>query len=389
MKQCPDCGENLADDAVHCGHCGAKVEESEDDGGKTMFGMGALTDEDLAQAAGEAGGEGGDGDDNSGGGFRLPRPSEMDGEDADESEDRADSTSGSEEGERPGLKGPAADSDASPYAETEALPSLDEGKSGKQQDASDDLKGGRLSTPSPERGDVENLGASPDLSADSSPPSSSDGSPFAGDDEQPSSETDGRETARSAGPATTSQQGDSPVPEAAGGGVQEQSEEESEGMPETADMISTPEDAEEPAAEETDFDRKDTEREAVPERDVRESRDTPEPREAPSREAASAPADESEQPRTATAEAPDEKPSRDPLAEDERFAGPADEADEPLAKGAEGNDIGKQELDMRDPASSPESGSNQKTLLIVGGIIAASLFMCVGGIFLAWFFGLI
>ena len=52
MKTCPECEEQIADDAVHCGHCGAKVEER--DSKQTMFGVGAVDQDELEQAVADA-----------------------------------------------------------------------------------------------------------------------------------------------------------------------------------------------------------------------------------------------------------------------------------------------------------------------------------------------
>ncbi len=50
MIQCHECSKDVAEDAAHCGHCGAKVISS---GGKTMFGMGAISPEMMEKAAAE------------------------------------------------------------------------------------------------------------------------------------------------------------------------------------------------------------------------------------------------------------------------------------------------------------------------------------------------
>jgi cobalamin biosynthesis Mg chelatase CobN len=52
MKTCPECEEQIADDAVHCGHCGAKVDER--DSKQTMFGVGAVDQDELDQAVADA-----------------------------------------------------------------------------------------------------------------------------------------------------------------------------------------------------------------------------------------------------------------------------------------------------------------------------------------------
>lgn len=89
MKSCPECEEQIADDAVHCGHCGAKVEER--DSKQTMFGVGAVDQDELEQAVADAK-EAADraeekleqqDEDQSGGlstestGSRIPRPDEV------------------------------------------------------------------------------------------------------------------------------------------------------------------------------------------------------------------------------------------------------------------------------------------------------------------------
>src|SRR5690554_1026050 len=52
MISCPNCGKSVADDAVHCGHCGYKLEQVTSQ--KTMMGL-ALSPEDLQKAIQEAG----------------------------------------------------------------------------------------------------------------------------------------------------------------------------------------------------------------------------------------------------------------------------------------------------------------------------------------------
>lgn len=52
MISCPNCGKSVADDAVHCGHCGHKIELVTNQ--KTMMGF-SLSPEDLQKAIAEAG----------------------------------------------------------------------------------------------------------------------------------------------------------------------------------------------------------------------------------------------------------------------------------------------------------------------------------------------
>lgn len=52
MIQCPSCGKDIADDSVHCGFCGAKIEMGA--GKKTMIGFAAVSGDVLKQAAEEA-----------------------------------------------------------------------------------------------------------------------------------------------------------------------------------------------------------------------------------------------------------------------------------------------------------------------------------------------
>ena len=52
MIQCPECSKDIAEDAAHCGHCGAKIPAA-GAGMKTMFGFGAISPEMMQQAADE------------------------------------------------------------------------------------------------------------------------------------------------------------------------------------------------------------------------------------------------------------------------------------------------------------------------------------------------
>lgn len=52
MISCPNCGKTVAEDALHCGHCGHKLEQTTSQ--KTMMGF-ALSPEDLQKAIQEAG----------------------------------------------------------------------------------------------------------------------------------------------------------------------------------------------------------------------------------------------------------------------------------------------------------------------------------------------
>jgi len=164
MKDCPDCGEQVADDAVHCGHCGAKVEEERSEK-QTMFGVGTVDADSLksavdeAQGAGESdetgedeggrdGEEGGESaeesqTDEGSGGFRLPTPGEAGASEGDDREAAVElSTEEDDEPvESPGLPEPSEvgdgrlsvpESDAerqNPSEETAADPESGEGSS--------------------------------------------------------------------------------------------------------------------------------------------------------------------------------------------------------------------------------------------------------------------
>lgn len=52
MIQCPECSKDIAENAAHCGHCGAKVPAA-GTGMKTMFGFGAISPEMMKEAAAE------------------------------------------------------------------------------------------------------------------------------------------------------------------------------------------------------------------------------------------------------------------------------------------------------------------------------------------------
>lgn len=51
MIQCPNCGEEIADNSAHCGFCGEKIVQGS--GKQTMIGMAAVTADDMAQVARE------------------------------------------------------------------------------------------------------------------------------------------------------------------------------------------------------------------------------------------------------------------------------------------------------------------------------------------------
>ena len=52
MIQCPECSKDIAENAAHCGHCGAKIPAA-GAGMKTMFGFGAISPEMMKKAADE------------------------------------------------------------------------------------------------------------------------------------------------------------------------------------------------------------------------------------------------------------------------------------------------------------------------------------------------
>lgn len=387
MKQCPDCGENLADDAVHCGHCGTKVEEEEKDSNKTMFGVGALSDEDLEKAAqqakkksenqrtqegAKASPDGGDG-----GEFRLPTPGEM-GDDkltqgndggSDGSEEQAETT---DDGTRLGLKGPTdGDGDASAYAETEALPMVDDDKLEKQQDGASELEGGRLSSPTGEEKQDQQLGSSPDLKADSAPPSG-DSSPFVqGDSNQMA-----RSTEESMGPVASNDRAEQASTGPTAGDTTPESQmpsgKQSQGAGATGDTDSSlpggspTGDAASPAASP----------DTGPSETAAES---------PSGKAASSGAGSD----TAPAGVNQGTTSQNPLSDDSRFGDSPTQPDsggqdQPLAAGGTGSEIG-QRPGQGQLQTTDDEGSN-KTLLIVVGILGVSLFLCAAVGLVGYFF---
>jgi len=189
MKKCPECGENLADDAVHCGKCGSKVETSDDQGEKkTMFGMGTVSQEDLEQAAdgAEAASAEADDEDDGDDGFRLPNPGDTGvGQEPDGGAGQEGGVSGGEtdSGTRLGLKGPAADTEeddaGAALADTKAMPSIDtsEDEQSTKQEEAPELDGGRISSPGGDEGG--GVSASADVEVGGDRPGGE--SPFAGD----------------------------------------------------------------------------------------------------------------------------------------------------------------------------------------------------------------
>lgn len=195
MKNCPECAEQIADDAVFCGECGTRVEER--DNKKTMFGMGAIDADDLdgavQQAKDEADQQGGGqrGKDDKGGqgekkgGFRLPTPGEV-GEKSKKGSGAPDEDVRNRprtETSPKTLK--AADEGATEeaFAKTEAMDALDEGDLGGDGDADldqalADLEGGRLSGPGQDEG-RQDLDAGPELKEETSPSDLGE-SPFSG-----------------------------------------------------------------------------------------------------------------------------------------------------------------------------------------------------------------
>lgn len=363
MKECPECGENLADDAVHCGHCGAQVEEGEEDNKQTMFGVGALSDEDLENLD-----DGGDSESDEDDGFRLPSPGEMEGGDESEKASREAQKSG-DEGGRPGLKGPSDDDDAAALAETEALPQLDEGEdAGRQQDGSD-LQKGRLSSPGAEEG-AQQLDAPPDL-GDQSSPDDSGGSPFAGDDQQAQS-VGGQQGSTQA--KTGESKTDTIPPEDQGAGAGTSGRGGGDQMADTADIVSEPGDEPEPAPQSGTS--------------ATGGGDSPQ-------QAAGTPSgggsgaggrqqggrgqdQKPAQPASPGSDrgAEEQAASRDPRTEDSRFGGGGAHAeqqqDQPPAGGVQGQGLAQEQQ----PQSSADSSSDNKTLLIIVGILAAMFLVC-------------
>ncbi len=180
MKQCPECDENLADDAVHCGHCGAKVEEEAGGGGekKTMFGLGTISDSELEQAAGQ----GDEAEDDGGSGSsRLPKPGETGaGDDEPATEQTASAPETDDKSTRLGLATSGdEDDDSAALAKTAAMPSVEDQdeQNGESREADSELEQGRLSNPgSGDEGAVE-AATEPDGEASIR---DDDGSAFAG-----------------------------------------------------------------------------------------------------------------------------------------------------------------------------------------------------------------
>ncbi len=79
MINCPNCDKQIADDSAHCGYCGHQIEEKQKK--KTMFGMAAISGDELEDAVEKAkqAKERGGGDDGGGapkkpGGLKIPKP---------------------------------------------------------------------------------------------------------------------------------------------------------------------------------------------------------------------------------------------------------------------------------------------------------------------------
>ena len=84
MINCPNCDKQIADDSAHCGYCGHTLEKKEKK--KTMFGMAALSGDELKKAveqAKEAKDEDGASEDaqaQKGGGLKIPKPGQKNGQ---------------------------------------------------------------------------------------------------------------------------------------------------------------------------------------------------------------------------------------------------------------------------------------------------------------------
>jgi len=382
MKECPECGENLADDAVHCGHCGERVEDQEEDKKQTMFGVGALSDEDL-----EAGSQGdGEGSED----FRLPSPGEMgvDGE-SEEARGETESSSGEESG-RPGLKSGSDEDQPGALAETEALPSLDEGDETARQQEGSDLQEGRISSPG---GGGEELGASPELSGESTP-SDSEGSPFAGEDSQSPSGVEEQREPKTPEIGASSTEPSSPEPQSAGS--VESDADEGRQMAETADIISEPGDEPDPTPRSSGGARA---TEEGPASEPKRPNERPESASKPGAGSPQRQGDDPSEPGTGRAgdQVDQQSASRDPTSEDERFGGgqpepeqpevPAGSGGPPEPQRAAGGAQGRELAGEQQPRSSADSGSDNKTLFVIVGILAAMFFVCAAGGAVLYFVG--
>lgn len=82
MINCPNCGKKIADDSAHCGYCGHELQQQEKK--KTMFGMAALSGDDLDKAIQQAeeakkADKDAEKDTKPGGGLKIPKPGESRG----------------------------------------------------------------------------------------------------------------------------------------------------------------------------------------------------------------------------------------------------------------------------------------------------------------------
>jgi hypothetical protein len=185
MKTCPECGEQLADDARHCGHCGEQLEK-DDSAKKTQFGLGSVSPDQLddvdldgdegdsTSSGGGVGGETAGGDD----GPRLPTPGEIGGgESGDIPGD--DSVSDDVSDTSPvGLKGSDDEDDEGEgpaYAKTATMEPIEEGEEDGGSGRSLSVEEGRLD--SPDEGSSE-VSSGPSLQ-DDEPQPEDDHSPFA------------------------------------------------------------------------------------------------------------------------------------------------------------------------------------------------------------------
>jgi hypothetical protein len=403
MKQCPECDENLADDAVHCGHCGARVEEG-DDGGekKTMFGLGTISDEDLEEAAEEAKGDsseaGGDSGDGSGS-SRLTRPGETDA--GGQTAESAETDTGPEAGDggaRLGLTDPDADSGSSALAETEAMPAVDD-ESGESREADSQLEGGRLSNPASGEEPESELEDSASPGSDSTPPGQGD-SAFVSSAEPKQSgvdrSTQGDGRPRPDGPGQWSEQtsdeaGSETTPDPSVRGPEAETEPADTPLPgaESAGDVGSSEtaggveaDGASPPGEGPGVDSAragmdaETDTPGGPEPSVGSSTSVetgPEPSVGSSTTADAEPETQGRRasaPSTAETAPPEEQVDAD-LSDDDRFGGGD------LEKNAESSQPAKQGGD--------DEGLDKKTLLIVGGILTASAFMCGAAVLLMGF----
>ncbi len=175
MKTCPECDEQLADDAQHCGHCGQKLEE--DDAQSTQFGLGAVSpgdidlDEDEEESdEGTMGSDAAGADPSDGSGPSLPTPGEIsDDSSPDDTSDSGEISETSPVDLTSSADGKSEDGEGAAFAKTATMSPVDE------QDDRDDAS-------STGGGPLGGIGESED---DSGGPSLQDDSSRSGDDRSP------------------------------------------------------------------------------------------------------------------------------------------------------------------------------------------------------------